>query len=175
MPPSKEFLDLIGKMQEIHVKKNKDYSGDNDAFFNFDFTAKLVAYYKSPIDQVFVSLIGIKLARLSVLLDGNASVNNEPIEDSFLDAANYMTLWGARRSRDFKPKENTPITTDYLDNKSLMLSNGFVFNNAHGKWYNSRYDVSLEATCVVEWGTQEIKDWITRIKMLPVRDNRPKE
>jgi hypothetical protein len=103
MPPSKEFLEIVEKMKEIHVKKNQDYSGDRDSFSNFDFAADLVKHFNHPIDQVFVALIGIKLARLAILLNSGAAPLNESIQDTFIDGPNYFALWGARRSRDFTP------------------------------------------------------------------------
>lgn len=99
MPPSEKFLELIERMKEIHVRKNSDYSGDNDPFYNFDFTSSLVSRFSNPVDQTFVSLIGIKLARLSVLLNSDKTPLNESIEDSFIDIANYCILWGARRTK----------------------------------------------------------------------------
>lgn len=151
MPPSKEFLDLVGRMTETHVKKNQDYSGNNDAFFNFDFAAQLVSNFKSPIDQVFVSLIGVKLARLSVLLSGDLHPVNESIDDSFLDGTNYFALWGARRSRDLKPM--TPLSHTHStgverigsfhilqseDKRAAMHEAGFYYRVMEREWYKDK-------------------------------------
>lgn len=92
--PSKEFHEIVEKMKEIYNKKSHDYAKDNDPFSNFKFAAEIVKHYSNPIDQVFASIIAIKLARLSELLNGKEA-KNESVNDSFIDLANYSALWGA--------------------------------------------------------------------------------
>ena len=93
--PSKEFTQILQKMQEIHNRKNHDYSNDSNPFSNFDITSELVQHFKKPIDQTFIGIIGIKLARLAELLSTDKIPNNESIDDTFIDLANYCVLWGA--------------------------------------------------------------------------------
>lgn len=81
-------------MKEIHDKKSHDYAKDNDALSNFKFSAEIVKQFSNPIDQVFAGIIGIKLARLSELLNGKTP-QNESIDDTFVDASNYFALWGS--------------------------------------------------------------------------------
>ena len=99
--PSKEFLELAEKMKEIHIKKSADYANEN-AFSNFEFAAELVRHFNNPIDQVFVTLIGVKLARLSVLLNSGKTPQNESVLDTFIDGPNYFALWGAYHVREKK-------------------------------------------------------------------------
>lgn len=93
---SQKFLDMIKKMEEIHIRKSHDYANEKNPFDNFDKQAELISWFTNDIDRAFVGIIGIKLARLSELLGGKEP-KNESIEDTFLDLANYVVLWGARR------------------------------------------------------------------------------
>lgn len=97
MPPSKEFLKMLEKMKEIHISKNHDYSSKDNPFSNFEISAIMVSWFKNDDDKAFVALIGTKLARLSSLLNSGNLPNNEAIEDSFIDMANYVLLWGASK------------------------------------------------------------------------------
>lgn len=102
MPPSKEFLELVDKMKAIHVKKSADYARDDNPYSNFELAAELVKHFDNPIDQVFVALIGVKLARLSALLNSGRLPQNESIADTFIDGPNYFALWGAHYMKEKK-------------------------------------------------------------------------
>jgi hypothetical protein len=93
MPAVPGFLELLKKMEVIHLKKNDDYAANNNAFENFTRSAELVSWFTKDIDRVFVTLIGTKLARLATLLNKGGQPNNESIEDSFLDLTTYCALW----------------------------------------------------------------------------------
>lgn len=104
-----DFLDSLDKMRTIHKRKNEDYSSD-EGLDNFDRSQVLVEWFKNPADKVFAAVIGIKLARLASLLNKeyenpNAVPNNESIDDTFIDSANYTLLWKARRNRDLRAKK----------------------------------------------------------------------
>lgn len=86
------FVEMLERMEEIHLKKNADYSNENK-FFNFDFTKFVLQQFKNDRDKVYVWPIACKLARLSVLLSSDKEPNNESIEDSLIDIANYIILW----------------------------------------------------------------------------------
>lgn len=86
---------MLDQMRSIHNKKSHDYSNDKDSFSNFKQAAELCKHFTNPIDQVFVSIIGIKFARLAELLSSGKTPNNESVDDSFVDLANYCALWGA--------------------------------------------------------------------------------
>lgn len=114
--PSKEFHTILEKMKEIHDRKSHDYSKDSDPFSNFKFSAELVKHFNNPIDQVFAGIIGIKLARLSELLNGKEALN-ESADDTFVDLANYSALWGAyyKSLEVEKRKELIQLIKDKMD------------------------------------------------------------
>src|SRR3972149_5938730 len=88
-----EFIAALEKMKNIHIKKNEDYSSDSNPFSNFDVAEYGISLFKSDRDKTFACPIFTKLARLSVLLSTNKLPNNESIDDSFIDIANYILLW----------------------------------------------------------------------------------
>lgn len=90
-----EFMEALKKMEEIHVKKNEDYSSDSNPFSNFDCSEYGLRLFPSPRDGSFAWPIFTKLARLSNLLGSGKLPNNESIEDTFIDIANYILLWRA--------------------------------------------------------------------------------
>lgn len=92
---SKEFSEILKEMEAIHLKKNADYSFDTNPFSNFEITADLIRNFSRPIDQTFAGIIGIKLARLANLLSNGRTPNNESVDDTFKDLANYVVLWAA--------------------------------------------------------------------------------
>ena len=90
-----EFLEALEKMKEVHIKKNEDYASDSNPFSNFDCSEYGLSLFKNPRDGAFAWPIFTKLARLSTLLNSNKEPNNESVEDSFIDIANYVLLWRA--------------------------------------------------------------------------------
>ena len=88
-----EFLNTLKQMEEVHVKKNEDYADSNNPFSNFDVSEYLISQFKHDRDKTFVWPIATKLARLATLLNGRQKPNNESIEDSMVDIANYVILW----------------------------------------------------------------------------------
>lgn len=69
--------------------KSEDYSEVADPFSNFRFAALAAGV---TIEQVFLVLKGIKLARLKQLLVGNKVPNNESTEDTLGDDSNYSAI-----------------------------------------------------------------------------------
>lgn len=92
--PSEKFNEILNKMREIHARKNHDYAQDNDPFSNFKRAALISEWFNDPVDKVFVTMIGIKLARLAELHNGKEA-KNESVNDSHLDLEVYATLWDA--------------------------------------------------------------------------------
>ena len=92
---SKTFNDLMDEIKELHNKKNHDYANNDNPYSNFEYAANLVSDFKDPVDQVFASIIGIKLARLGQLLSGKTP-NNESIQDTLRDLTCYCGIWTAR-------------------------------------------------------------------------------
>ena len=100
---SKHFHELLQTMGQIHDKKSHDYAQKDNPFSNFERAAELVRWFTSPIDQVFAGIIGIKLARLAELSNGKTP-NNESIDDTRIDLANYCVLWAAYNRFDTEIK-----------------------------------------------------------------------
>lgn len=92
------FLESLECMKAIHVAKNRDYAPSDNPYQNFDVQAYILALFKHPIDQAFAALIAVKLARLANLLSSDAEPNNESIDDTFIDMANYTLLWKGKRN-----------------------------------------------------------------------------
>lgn len=89
----KEFHETLQRMAEIHDKKSADYASSNNPLSNFDVATYGLSLFKNPRDQTFVWPIFTKLARLATLLNSGNTPNNESIEDSLIDIANYTILW----------------------------------------------------------------------------------
>ncbi len=95
MPPIPEFLEALEKMKKVHESKNQDYAAPTNPFSNFDCSEYGLEMFPIPRDGAFAWPIFTKLARLSTLLNSNKAPNNESIEDTFIDIANYLLLWRA--------------------------------------------------------------------------------
>jgi hypothetical protein len=88
--------ELLEAAMLIMEGKREDYTtlGTHE---NFERCEDLVGWFKHDVDKVYVTLIGVKLARLATLLSKTGEPNNESILDSFKDLINYCALWGSRR------------------------------------------------------------------------------
>ena len=106
-PRIPQFIELLEKMREIHIKKNKDYAAASNPFENFERSAYLMDWFTNGVDRSFVSLIATKLARLATLLNKTEGPENESIEDSFLDLCTYCTLWASYRKTNDNPRTNS--------------------------------------------------------------------
>lgn len=101
---------LLDELKATLEKKGHDYGkGGTDRFFNFHFSANFAAHFQSPIDKVFATMLGVKLARLISLQ--NRSAINESIEDTYRDAIGYLALWQEWNSVELAMnfKSPTPI------------------------------------------------------------------
>lgn len=90
-----EFIRALDIMKEVHLKKNEDYASSDNPFSNFDHSTLGLTLFPKPRDGSFAWPIYTKLARLSTLLNKSEGANNESIEDTFIDIANYILLWRA--------------------------------------------------------------------------------
>lgn len=75
----KDFISIAKKQIETYLAKNADYGSATQKLFN----EYGIDYYLIMIEQ--------KLLRIKSVLNNNKA-NNESIEDSFLDLANYAIL-----------------------------------------------------------------------------------
>ena len=83
------FHQFTTQMEEIMLKKGNDYA-NIDRLSNFKLAGNICGI--SP-EKNCLSLMATKIARLGVLLE-NKKPNNESIEDSIIDLANYSLLLG---------------------------------------------------------------------------------
>lgn len=90
-------LGVLRDMERTVASKAHDYADNTDVYSNFRGAAKVANVSE---EQVFQTLIGIKVERLRQLTSGKEP-NHEGIEDTLLDLANYAALWlGFRREQE---------------------------------------------------------------------------
>jgi len=87
-----KFIESIkntyAKGVELIERKNHDYAGVDNPFKNFE-SALVVGI---PVDQAILVRVLDKLSRVSNLLGKEAEVKDEAIEDTLLDAINYLAV-----------------------------------------------------------------------------------
>lgn len=115
--------EILDKCRELHEKKSHDYAQDDNPFSNFEYAAKVAEPFTDPVDKVFATLIGVKLARLAELRKGKEP-KNESIEDTCIDFVNYAAIWGSRVIKDIRTKRNTTDLGE-LTIKTCNCGHGF--------------------------------------------------
>jgi hypothetical protein len=98
---------LLKTMREIHDAKSFDYAQDSNPYSNFEYAATIAERFTDPMDRVFATLIGIKLARLAELTGAGKTPKNEALQDTRRDLANYAAIWASYT-------EPTPVTADRI-------------------------------------------------------------
>ena len=73
---------------EIVEKKNQDYAIEDDAFYNFRSSSVIGL----PPEKAILVRILDKLARISNLIDKEAAVKDESIDDTLIDTINYLAI-----------------------------------------------------------------------------------
>ena len=87
-----KFKKYLKEMNSIHVCKNHDYSNQNEPLSNFRIVYELTKDIPdSPFKVAFTRLIE-KVLRVSQVASKGNKVNNETINDSLMDGANYCIL-----------------------------------------------------------------------------------
>jgi len=82
------FSETVEKMSKILLSKGDDYA-NVDRLSNFKLAGQISGL---NAELNCLSLIATKVARLGVLLNSSKTPNNESIQDSVLDLANYAML-----------------------------------------------------------------------------------
>ena len=81
----KSFTDAMGN---ILLKKRNDYAKE-DVLSNFKEVGHIL---NMPPEKVALTLMGVKISRLGTLLQGGIVAQNESVQDSVMDLANYCFL-----------------------------------------------------------------------------------
>jgi hypothetical protein len=88
----KEFIASIEKTYRdginLIIKKNQDYANSENPFKNFE-SAYVVGV---SIDRAILVRVLDKLSRISNLLEKEAEVKDEKLEDTILDCINYLSI-----------------------------------------------------------------------------------
>jgi hypothetical protein len=88
----KQFLDHIEETfkrgHDLVKIKNSDYAGAENPFRNFEF-AQLAGM---DVNRAILLRVIDKIARISNLLDKEAMVKDESVEDTCLDIINYIAI-----------------------------------------------------------------------------------
>jgi hypothetical protein len=87
-----KFHAFLAEMAQIHDKKSHDYAKDSNFYSNFEEAAATAGI---SVDAVFMTLIGVKLARLRELMASGKIPNEESLYDTRLDLAVYTALWAS--------------------------------------------------------------------------------
>ncbi len=82
------FYACVDNMRKTMLSKGDDYA-NADRLSNFKLAGAICGI---TAEQQCLSLIAVKVARLGSLLSGGKTPNNEGIDDSLLDLANYAIL-----------------------------------------------------------------------------------
>lgn len=92
-----KFLDSIAKTYsdgiETIKKKNADYAGENDPFQNFR-NSEVIGV---SVEEGILVRVMDKITRISNLLSKDPQVATESIEDTLIDAINYLAILKAYR------------------------------------------------------------------------------
>lgn len=83
------FKDSLTEMYTIMLKKNKDYAGEDNPFANFELVESLGLV---SMEKGILVRMTDKIARISNLIDKEAAVHDEAIEDTLSDLANYSVI-----------------------------------------------------------------------------------
>lgn len=87
--------DTTNAALEIIKKKNADYGADEDALRNF----RLVQQIGVPMEIGILTRLADKFARLGkIITTGKQAVMDESIDDTILDAINYLIILRAALS-----------------------------------------------------------------------------
>jgi len=91
----KHIMSLYERGLDIIVAKNKDYANSTNPFRNFE-SASIVGV--SPDRAILVRVLD-KLSRISNCLNSEVAVRDETVDDTIIDAINYLAILHAYRYR----------------------------------------------------------------------------
>lgn len=100
--------DLYARGLTTMAGKNEDYAKEDDPYSNFRLAAQVAGI--TPAQSMLV-LIGVKLARIENILNSGV-VNNESLEDSILDAVNYLGILAGYEKLKNSPEDTFAYATE---------------------------------------------------------------
>lgn len=100
---------VLIELYSLHMRKAEDYAALSNPYSNFEASAR---YANTSVDKAFDVLIGTKIARLLNLKGSCNSPNNESIEDTEIDLANYILLKKAyKKHQEMIEKAANPLAS----------------------------------------------------------------
>lgn len=107
---------LFTRCVDMLRNKSNDYAEGQDAFLNFKTAAQIAGI--SP-EQTLLTLLGMKMSRLTQLVSKGKSAKNESVEDTLLDIINYVVLLRGM----MKEQESSSPQTNSAPSSEQILSN----------------------------------------------------
>lgn len=103
---------LFNRCVELLRNKSNDYAEGGDAFLNFKTAAQIAGI--SP-EQTLLTLLGMKISRLTQLIGKGKSAKNESVEDTMLDVINYVVLLrGMMQEEDVVTPSHVPAPSEQV-------------------------------------------------------------
>ncbi len=98
---------LFNRCVELLRAKSNDYAEGGDAFLNFKTAAQIAGI--SP-EQTLLTLLGMKMSRLTQLISKGKTARNESVEDTMLDIVNYIVLLrGMMKEQEKSSPQTGPV------------------------------------------------------------------
>lgn len=111
---TQQFIENIqqtyAKGVTIIQKKNADYANSTNPFRNFE-SASIVGI---SVDRAILLRVLDKLSRAGNLLDKSPAVVDESLEDTLIDAINYLAILKAYRERNRVSEVSVAATSCYI-------------------------------------------------------------
>lgn len=123
MAALEEYKQIIKELQDTYERKNHDY-GDSFA----------ILYEKYGLKSTVIRLWD-KVLRLETLSEKGGKVEDESIEDTLLDLANYAIMTVAERRRQARGEEKWLARKWEAQNGFMRVINSF-FHNLETRWRN---------------------------------------
>lgn len=79
---------VFKKCVDISRAKNHDYGGDKDVLYNF----RMSEQFGVSVEKGIMVRLSDKFSRIATLIDSEAQVKDEKIEDTLLDMINYASI-----------------------------------------------------------------------------------
>ena len=108
---------LLSRCIEVMRSKSHDYTEGQDAFVNFKTAASIAGI--SP-EQTLLTLLGMKLSRLTQLVGKGKKAHHESTEDTMLDVINYLLLLRGMLKEQNVSESSQPLAS-YTDAAPNLL------------------------------------------------------